>query len=72
MGQTKPTHLVRLWAEDTIDATIHEMQVSKAKEVGHALQDDGHVPKMLSKSKLEDLFAPKSKATKKGQGKGKR
>lgn len=61
-GQTKPTQLVRLWAEDTMDDHIRELQKVKSEAIDYALQDDGHTPSRPSDSQLRKLFGSTAKA----------
>lgn len=58
MGQTKETHLVRLWAEDTVDEAVYKLQEKKTEVVEYTLQDDGHIPKELTWEEKEALLTP--------------
>ncbi|CAH0026045.1 unnamed protein product [Clonostachys rhizophaga] len=57
-GQTKETHLVRIWANTPMDQHIFELQNDKAASVDYALQDDNHKPAVLDDGRLQQLFAP--------------
>ncbi|CAG9973293.1 unnamed protein product [Clonostachys byssicola] len=57
-GQTKETHLVRIWADTPMDHHIHKLQNDKAIAVDYALQDDNHKPAVLDDGRLQKLFAP--------------
>ncbi|CAI6082824.1 unnamed protein product [Clonostachys chloroleuca] len=57
-GQTKETHLVRIWANVPVDHYIFKLQNDKAIAVDYALQDDNHKPAVLDDGRLQKLFAP--------------
>lgn len=70
IGQTKETHLVRLFSDTPVDRRIRQLQSDKSAEVSRALQDDRHEPVPLDDEALEGLFtgmstkkAGKQKAT---------
>ncbi|CAG9939553.1 unnamed protein product, partial [Clonostachys rosea f. rosea IK726] len=57
-GQTKETHLVRIWANTPMDQYIFQLQNDKAMAVDYALQDDNHKPAVLDDGRLQQLFTP--------------
>lgn len=60
-GQTKETHLIRLFAKDTIDERIHTLQTLKREEIKTAISQ-GKAPKSLTREEkcwlLTDRGAP--------------
>ncbi|KFH45671.1 putative ATP-dependent helicase-like protein [Hapsidospora chrysogenum ATCC 11550] len=59
IGQQKVSHLVRILSTANIDQRIAQMQVGKATEIDHALQDDGHTPVLPTDEQLRKLFTKK-------------
>lgn len=55
-GQTKPIHIARIYAENTVDESIHMMKQYKASVVNYALQDDGHRPLTLQDDQIRKLL----------------
>ncbi|OHE95165.1 SNF2 family domain-containing protein [Colletotrichum orchidophilum] len=60
MGQVKESHYVRILARGTIDEDIRNLQEEKCEEIEEVLQDDGHVPQILSDYEIMALTAPKA------------
>ena len=55
-GQQKSPHFVRILTKNSLDERISNMQESKAFEISHTLQDDGHQPKPMSEAELDLAF----------------
>ncbi len=58
-GQRKETHLIRLFAEDTIDERIWTLQHDKTAEIRDALRQ-GKKPKPLSREEMHWLLTNRS------------
>ena len=55
-GQTKSCYMYRVILDGTIDSKILQLQDRKAREIDHALQDDGHKPTRLTEEQLTYLL----------------
>ncbi|KAM0208668.1 hypothetical protein ACHAPQ_003651 [Fusarium lateritium] len=58
IGQMKECYLVRILTQEYIDSHISNLQMRKSKIIDRALQDDGHIPTVLSDLQLRNLFDP--------------
>jgi hypothetical protein len=58
IGQKKECYLVRIMTQKYIDCHISNLQKKKSEIIDRALQDDGHVPTVLSDMQLQYLFDP--------------
>lgn len=58
IGQKKECYLVRILTQKYIDSHISNLQKRKSEIIDRALQDDGHVPTVLSDMQLRYLFDP--------------
>ncbi|KHN98458.1 Helicase [Metarhizium album ARSEF 1941] len=56
IGQTKKCYVVRIFTSAATDARVSALQKVKSEEVDHALQDDGHTPKLLNYKDSMELF----------------
>lgn len=56
MGQEKECYFVRIMTQDHIDSRIDQLQQEKQEVIDRALQDDGHVPTVLSDTELRELL----------------
>ncbi|KAI1426898.1 P-loop containing nucleoside triphosphate hydrolase protein [Xylaria sp. FL1777] len=58
-GQRKETHLIRLFARDTIDERIHKLQIDKKEEIRAAMAQ-GKTPKPLSREEKHWLLTDRN------------
>lgn len=58
-GQAKETYLVRIFAEETYDNRIFDIQTHRFELVQEILQDDLHVPKVINDKQLQEILLPK-------------
>jgi len=56
MGQEKECFFVRIMTQDHIDSRFDQLQQEKQEVIDRALQDDGHVPTVLSDMQLRQLL----------------
>lgn len=57
-GQTKETHFVRIFAENTVDEQVFQIQERKYELIQRVLQDDGHEVQKFNKPDLKKSLLP--------------